>query len=433
MSIYVGILLFFALEYLRPGSYIPALNVLHLNLLVPLWVVAASLMKQGGPRNGDVLQETNSKLIIGLLGLVVISVLTGEVTMYAFNVFQNVAGYVAIYWVLAKQVEDVDQVKGIFKVLIVVHLIVAAMTPEMFIDSSSRTYVVRAGSFLGDGNDFGLSVLLALIFCLFLLFEAKKAGGKLLYMGGALALLGMIVATQSRGDSLALGAVAIYYWFKNDRKIIGVALAGLAVVVVVALAPATYFERMNTIQNYQEDGSAQGRLSAWRAGTNMALGNPILGVGAGHFPANYTRYSAEPQTRWKTAHSIYFLTLGELGFPGLFILIGIIVSNLVGNWRVAREIWARNPDARASTEIRLLATMSAGMLAFAIGGAFLSATYYPHMYVLAGLTVAARRIVRQRSAAAATSTEATAAPGAPGLTLHWAMRGTINPRPPHHA
>lgn len=433
MSIYVGILLFFALEYLRPGSYVPALNVLHLNLLVPLGVVLASVLGKKGASNGDILKEPNSKLILGLLGLVVISVLTGEVTFYAFNVFQNVAGYVAIYWVLAKQVEDVDQVKGIFTVLIVVHLIVAAMTPEMFLDSSSRAYVVRAGSFLGDGNDFGLSVLFAVIFCLFLLFEAKRVIGRLLYALGTLALIGMIVATQSRGDSMALGAVALYYWFKNDRKVIGVALAGLALVAVVALAPATYFQRLNTIQNYEDDGSAQGRLSAWRAGTNMAISNPILGVGAGHFPANYTRYATEQVTRWKTAHSIYFLTLGELGFPGLFILIGIIVSNLVGNWRVAREIWSRAPGGRASTEIRLLATMSAGMLAFAIGGAFLSATYYPHMYVLSGLTVAARRIVRQRTSATETAMATTSSPAVPELTLHWAMRGTISPRRAHHA
>lgn len=431
MSIYAGILLFFALEYLRPGSYVPALNILHLNLLVPAWVVAASLMGNTGAKNSDVLKEANTKIILGLLGLVMIGCVIGEVTMYAFNVFQNVAGYVAIYWVLSKQLDDVDQIKGIFKVLIVVHIIVAAMTPEMFLDSSSRTYIVRAGSFLGDGNDFGLSVLLAVIFCLFLLFEAKNVAGRLLYALGVLALIAMIVATQSRGDSLALGAVAIYYWFKNDRKIIGVALAGLAVVAVVALAPPTYFERLNKIQNYEDDGSAQGRISAWKAGTAMALANPIFGVTAGHFPANYTRYATDGATRWKTAHSIYFLTLGELGFPGLFLLIGLIVSNLVGNWRVAREIWARAPGGRSSTEIRLLATMSAGMLAFAIGGAFLSATYYPHMYVLSGLTVATRRIVRQRLAVTAETKNA--APAVPELTLHWAMRGTIDPRRPHHA
>ncbi len=36
------------------------------------------------------------------------------------------------------------------------------------------------------------------------------------------------------------------------------------------------------------------------------------------------------------------------------------------------------------------------MIAFAVNGAFLSALYYPHLYVLAGVSVAGRRIVRDK-------------------------------------
>lgn len=431
MLVYRLLLIFVFLEYVRPGNVIPGMNVLHLNLLVPLCAAAISIAGSRAVRHGDILKEANSKYVLGLLGLIALSVPMAELTWSAIEVFQTVAGYALIYWVLAKEINEVDELKGVFHALIIVHLIAGARSPEMFTNSSSRAYVIHAAPFLGDGNDFGLSALLAMVFCLFLLFEAKSKWRKLLYSAELLSLLALIVATQSRGATLALGAVALYYWLKNDRKVIGLTVAAVSVVLVVALAPTTYFDRINSIQNYEEDGSAQGRLSAWRAGTNMALSNPLLGVGAGQFPSNYTRFADDNQHRWKTAHSIYFLILGELGLPGITILIGLIISNLVGNWRVAREIWPRAPGGRASTEIRLLATMSAAMLAFAIGGAFLSATYYPHAFVLSGLTVAVRRIVLQRTAIAAASTAKV--PDVSALTVHWAMRGTIDPQRAHHA
>ena len=47
---------------------------------------------------------------------------------------------------------------------------------------------------------------------------------------------------------------------------------------------------------------------------------------------------------------------------------------------------------------QLLASLSASVIAFATGGAFLSAVYYPHMFVIGGLLVAGRRVVRSRLA-----------------------------------
>lgn len=132
----------------------------------------------------------------------------------------------------------------------------------------------------------------------------------------------------------------------------------------------------------------------------MAVDHPILGVGAGHFPVKYGVEYRPPgfgpnEIPWQTAHSIYFVILGELGFPGLLVLIIFIGSNLAANRRVVREILERN-DQQAITDVRLLACLSASLIAFAVGGAFLTAIYYPHMYVLAGLHAAARRLVRER-------------------------------------
>jgi putative inorganic carbon (HCO3(-)) transporter len=388
--IYYGLILFFVFEYVRPGSFIPGLNVLRLNTLIPLIVVIGTLIQKRGGAPG-VMSEWSSRILFFILGMITLSVLTAEVRMYAFEVFTTVLGYVLIYWVIPKQVTDLAQMKGLFKVLVLVHLLLGAMTPEMFTDPETRHYI-KGGTFLGDGNDYALSLTIAIPLCLFLLIEARRIYAKAWHACVLALLLFCVVATQSRGGTMALAATAIYYWLKSDKKAVIGAIGAVAVVAILAMAPANYFDRMNTVSSYQTDGSAQGRIHAWEAGARMALYNP-LGVGAGNFPANYIRYTlAKDETRWKTAHSIYFLILGELGILGLLSLLALILHNLVANRIVLKQIVPTSPNA--ASDAGLLACLSASMLAFATAGAFLSATYYPHMYVIAGLSVAARRLVR---------------------------------------
>lgn len=422
--IYYALLLFFVLEYVRPGSYVPALNLLRLNSLVPVAVILGTIVSKGPVSSREVLSETNSKIILGLLGLIFVSiVLTAEVTLYAYEVFKTVLGYVLVYWVITKQVTDLDRMKGLFKTLVFVHLMLAALTPQMFLDPEAR-HALASGTFLGDGNDYSLSVNLVIPYCLFLFFEARRVVGKLIWGGALLTLVLAVVATKSRGGTLALVCVGAYYWWKSDRKFVTGLLASLAIAAILVVAPPTYFERMNTISALETDGSAQGRLEAWEASMRMAASNPLLGVGAGQFPGNFVRF-ARPAGgnygRWMTAHSIYFLILGELGLPGLGLLIGFIVSNIMANRRVAREV--RKLGAGEAMEVRLLQSMSASVLAYAIAGAFLSATYYPHMFVVGGLTVAARRIARLESRA---GQAAAPVPAKPAPTYHWAMRRAMS-------
>jgi putative inorganic carbon (HCO3(-)) transporter len=422
---YYGLLLFFVLEYARPGAYVPGIDAVRLNSLVPLMLILGTTFGKTKVSGAEFLSETNTKIIAGLLFMILASFIVADVTLMAFDLFTMVLGYVLVFWIISMQVTDVQKVKGLFKTLIFVHLLLAALTPQMFTDSSTRHYIA-AGTFLGDGNDYALSVNLVVPFCLFLMFESKKVT-KLVWAAVLFLLVLCIVATQSRGGTIALALVGFYYWLKIDKKVVTGVLAVVAVATVLIVAPPKYFERMQSISEYETDGSAQGRISAWRAGIGMALHNPLLGIGAGNFPANYTKFAPVgpngPETRWKTAHSIYFLILGELGLPGLGLLIGFVVTNLRQNRMLLQRI--RERTSVETTEARLLACLSASVLAYATAGAFLSATYYPHMFVLAGLCFSARRLARATLEAPG---RVEAAPAKPAITYHWAMRKAMSGR-----
>lgn len=392
---YLFILVFFFVEYVRPSSFVPILIPLKLNLTVLVAVTLGGFLASRQVTNGEVLGERNTRILLFLLGLVLISVVTADSSLRAFEVMKQVLGYILIYWAIAKHVTDLPRIKGLFKALVFVHPVIAVLTPQLL--TSAERQVIASGSFLGDPNDFALSVNVAIPLCMFLLLESDKARQRILYAGLLLFLVLAVAMTQSRGGTVALVCVGLYYWMKSDKKVVMGALACLAVAMVLILAPARYFERLNSISTYEEDSSAMGRINAWKAGVMMAVSNPLLGVGAGHFPSNHTKYvPGGEEFRWRTAHSIYFLALGELGVPGLGVLLTFIFSNIVVNRRLLKQINTRG-DPQASTDARLLTCLSVSLVAYAIAGAFLSAVYYPHMFVLAGLFVASRRVVRERS------------------------------------
>jgi len=89
--IYYGLLLFFLLEYVRPATFVPGLALLRLNSSCGQRC-AGCTDEQGPSVLLDALNAPNTRMVVGILGLVVLSVLTADVTLYAFNVFTAVIG-----------------------------------------------------------------------------------------------------------------------------------------------------------------------------------------------------------------------------------------------------------------------------------------------------------------------------------------------------
>ena len=87
------------------------------------------------------------------------------------------------------------------------------------------------------------------------------------------------LTTYSRGGFLACLALGGMYLCRTRQKVRF--LLGLCVLVMIVLPalPSTFWERMGTIQTYDEDTSATGRLHFWAVAVRMANAHPLLGVG----------------------------------------------------------------------------------------------------------------------------------------------------------
>jgi O-antigen ligase len=399
--LYGWLLLCIFVEYARPASFFPFLNIPSLYSILPLLLFVVSLFAPGLRSAKDALSDKQAKWIFGLLGVVFVSFIIFRA--YAIDVFTSVLGYVLLLTVIARVCTTWKRIRGVIKMLIFAHVFLLAMNPQVLLDPSIRQYI-KGATFLGDGNDFGLSICLLFPLGIWLAQTSPSKFGKLLNYATLLLLLYAIVASQSRGATLGIGAMFFFLWLFSKHKAVGAVAMVIVAVGVIALAPSAYSSRMSTLAS-PTDGSAQGRIDAWKAGIGMGANNPLIGVGAGHFGP-----------RWgKTAHSTYVLAFGELGLPGFICVLAIVIGNTRSTISLRKRIVAAHPPAaepekavkssavrktkeppRAETReewiVRALMYSAAAMIGFGVAGAFLSATYYPHLYVLTGIMIATRAL-----------------------------------------
>jgi len=398
--LYYGVLLFFILEYVRPVKFLPFLLPLHMNSIVPASIAVLSLRNNKILSNIDFIRLSNTKYILIFLALIAAGVLWADVTYYVWLKFSMVLGWFLIYLAIIKNVDGEKGLAGVFVTIVFSHLILLIINPDIILHPEVRAPIGQE-SFLGDGNDFSLSLNIVIPYCIYLCFISRSKSMKLFFLALTVLFVIAIIATSSRSGSIGLAAVLSYHWLKSDKKM--KSLIGLAILAIIVLsyAPGNYFERMSTIKDYESEGSAQGRIMAWKSSIRMAADHPLTGVGAGHFPVAFGTAYRPPgvgrtQMAWLTAHSTYFLVLGELGFPGLLVVLGLIISNLVWNSRIIRSLETDNASINHFSDKKLFICLNSSLIGFAVNAAFLSATYYPHLYILAGIMETARHSYRKR-------------------------------------
>lgn len=393
MLLFAGFLFSVFLDYVRPGSYLPIIEALRLNSVVPLTVLLFTIFHRSDVSDREFFSNRNSRWLLFFLVLLLISVFTADVTHYSFNVLKTVLGFVFWYYIIVKLVTTERRMRALFATLVLSHAILLLLNPQLVTNPEVRSYI-QGNTFLGDGNDYSLSVTIVIPMCLYLIVRARSLWMRLLWGAAFAGLILGVVGTQSRGATIALACMFMFLWWKGRQKAVGLVLIGIVTAGIVNYAPDVYFDRLNTITTYQQESSAMGRIMAWKTAVRMAEKYPILGVGSGHFAVKLGTEFRPPEfgvrnLPWLTAHSMYFLLLGELGIPGITFLLAMLIGNYLINNSLIRS--ARNSSPELAN---LFLMLNASLIAFAIGGAFLSVAYYPHLYVLAGIWTAAHLIYK---------------------------------------
>ena len=181
-----------------------------------------------------------------------------------------------------------------------------------------------------------------------------------------------VIGTSSRGAFLGLVVVAFLLFLKSRGKLLLIVMMAVLGYIAYNFVPEEWTSRMHTIETYEQDGSAMGRIEAWKYAISVANASPIVGGG---FNITAGR---------RAAHSIYFQILGEHGYVGLalYLMLGLMT------WRSAS--WVRR-QAKRHEDLRwagdLAAMLQVSLATFSIGGAFLSQAYFDLTYHFVAMVV----------------------------------------------
>jgi putative inorganic carbon (HCO3(-)) transporter len=249
------------------------------------------------------------------------------------------------------------------------------------------------GGFMSDNNSFALALNMILPLLVgFAIVEKQKIVRIAAAVAAALCML-TILFTFSRGGLLTLLVVGGLLVWRSQRRLLVAGLLALGLCGFLLFSSdkisQQYVERAQSIQDYEEDGSAQGRLNAWTTSWRVFLDYPWTGVGPNNLIVVYQRYSPVEE-RFRVAHNAYLQLLSECGLPALLLFLGAIG---VTWWRLQL---LRGQTALPWVEVQAR-MFQISITGFLVGSMFLNTAYSELIYYLIGLSVGLEVVARSEA------------------------------------
>lgn len=275
----------------------------------------------------------------------------------------------------------------------------AGMEAVKFVLSGGAHRIVGRAGVIIDRNDLAVAINMCIPLLIYLIETVKHKKLKL----GLMVLLGLnllsIIGTYSRGGFIGLAIVGLFFWARSRYKFAWALAAVLSLPLLYQFAPDDWKERQSTVATAaEEDLSFIGRLWAWKVSALIALDHPITGGGfrAVMDPGLWARYAADtpdftpietpPIPLYvppKAAHNIYLQVLGDHGFVGLFIFLGILLNSLV----VTRSNFRRGKQQEVGWYAKLSSAIGLSMIGYCITGGNVSLAYFDLLYAILGIVV----------------------------------------------
>lgn len=265
----------------------------------------------------------------------------------------------------------------------------------------------RASGPISDPNRYAQMLLVVLPWALYLSRHAHRPMARLAAAGTALLIVTAVVLTYSRGAFLTMGVLVLFLLLWRYIRPARLALAGLVLVGVVAVAAPGVIARFASIggvgtlgtqnANVEPDGAIRGRATEMLAGLAVFLDHPVLGVGPGQYVPFYSeRYqliseiSFRHLPRPREPHNLYVSIGAETGSAGLLVF-ALIIGTLFVALRQARRFWT--PRSRGRRDLAVAVALS--LVAYLGTGMFLHLSYERYLWFLVGIVSATIHVLRQ--------------------------------------
>ena len=215
-----------------------------------------------------------------------------------------------------------------------------------------------------------------------------------------LACLLMPVGTEARTGLVCIAILAGLMLVRAKRRFVYGPLMALAALVAIPFLPASFTQRMSTIENHQGDESASTRLAVWKWTLDYVKEHPGGGGFDNYLQNSFTYHTQERvidsggsrierrlvTDKGRAYHSAYFEMLGEQGYFGfgLWLLIHLICFIRTES---IRRLY-RNRDGPGEAWIAPFAlALQQGHIIYMVGSLFVGIAYQPFIFMMLSLHI----------------------------------------------
>ena len=403
---WIGILVWCWLGYMNPHRLAWGFSTtMPFALIVALTTFAAIAMSR---EKMQIIWTRETKLLLLFTGWMFVSTLLSMYPWMAWPQWDKVWRIMLMTFVTILVINERERLHWLV-VVIALSLAFYGVKGGIFVLTGGSANNVRGpgGSFIEDRNSIGLALLMTLPLLWYVRLQVKQHWQKSALLAASALTLIAVVGTHSRGALVGLAAMGLFFLMKARNRFSVILAVIPLVLVVLYVMPQEWFDRMHTINAYDEDASAQGRLYAWRNAIELANMN-FFGGG----------YRAVTGYGGTDSHSNWFGVLGELGWIGLLMFVLLHVFTWLSASTIIRVTknrpdldWAR--DLSSMVQVSLVSYMSAG--------SFLGLQYFDLFYHLIVIVVITGALVKRELAAQA------AAPPRKRLSTDEVQRETQKP------
>lgn len=215
-----------------------------------------------------------------------------------------------------------------------------------------------------------------------------------------LACLLMPIGTEARTGLVCIVILAGLMLMRSPRRFVYGPLMLLAALVSIPFLPASFTQRMQTIENHQGDESASTRVAVWMWTLDYVKDHPG-GGGFDNYLQNSFTYVARSvvtdsggsrlETRIVTDkgrayHSAYFELLGEQGYFGFAVWALIHLICFIRTESIRRFYRKRDGPQEAWISPFALA-LQQGHIIYMIGSLFVGIAYQPFIFMMLALQI----------------------------------------------
>lgn len=147
-----GLLAVSLLEHLRPGNFLPGIDAIKLNTVVPLAVAMATFASGRGRPNLQIAQAPDTKWFLFILCLFAVQFFVVEVKLYVYEILKWFVAYPLIYYVILRQAASLRHIKAVMATSVLVNVVMLALYPAVILEPDGRNSL--GGSFLGYRTDY---------------------------------------------------------------------------------------------------------------------------------------------------------------------------------------------------------------------------------------------------------------------------------------